>query len=88
MSSGLRTDHIGLRVLKLGRSMTGLEEYARRCRARRRSFISILFASQMESIALRRVRAALFHLLVHGQLLRVVPVPLRAAPEQVQQQVV
>ena len=56
VSNGLRTDHFGTSVLKSGLMITGAEAYAKRWRARRRILISILFVSQIDSIALRRVR--------------------------------
>lgn len=48
VSNGFRTAHVGCRFLKFGLRITGADEYARKCRARRRILIPILFWSQYD----------------------------------------
>lgn len=48
VSSGLRTDHDGCSLEKFGRITTGADEYARKCLARRRILMPILFWSQYD----------------------------------------
>ena len=54
MSSGFRTDHVGCRFLKFGLRITGADEYARKCRARRRILTPILFWSQYDKMIFLR----------------------------------
>ena len=62
VSNGLRKCHSGRRLSKFGLMKTGLDEYARRCLARRRIFWFMRFASQIAVMARLRSRESFIDL--------------------------